>query len=173
MAIIPRMMAAFADELEKIAAKVPVIHGTSGRWDVLKPAVSPTVLERDPNAQAVYVASDVFGKHRGISDFAHSAAKRHGGEPVIAHAKIDTKKGWMPFNLTPWGTKNIGDVDDARALVEELDTIPDRAGRGEIWKKLNLGIGSWRNDDLSAELKPSHYTDALPRGYKPTRAKDA
>lgn len=161
MVVIPEVMAAFADELTKIAAKVPFIHGTSGRWPVLQPGVVGKVLKSDPNAQAVYVAMEGRKKLKPISDFAHQAVARHGGEPVIAHGKIDTTKGWMPFNLTPWGKENIGSIEDARELVESLDAIPDKAARGEVWRKIHQGIGSWRNDDLTTTLKPTHYSEAL------------
>lgn len=157
----PEMMKAFAEEVAKIAAKVPFIHGTNGRWDVLRAGVVDKVLKTDPNPQAVYVATYGRKKLKPISNFAHQAVKRHGGEAVIAHGKLDTTKGWMPFNLTQWGKQNIGSIEDARELVESLDTTPDKKARGAIWRKINQGIGTWRNDDLSASLKPSSYTPAL------------
>lgn len=157
----PEVMAGFADELQKLAAKIPFIHGTNGLWDVLKPGAVKKVLESDPNAQAVYLAMAGRKKMKPISDFAHQAVKRHGGTPVVAHGKVDTQKGWMPFNLTPWGKQNIGSIEDARELVESLDSTPDKKTRGEIWRKLHQGVGSWRNDDLTSTATPTHYTPAL------------
>lgn len=146
------MLQAFGDELEKIAAKIPFIHGTSAKLKVLKPAVGSAVLKNDPNARAVYTAMRSRPKMRGIQRFAEEASRARGGVPTIASGKMDTKKGWAPFNLTAWGKQNIGAVEDARDLVDELDTAKgDR--RGEIWRTLHKGIGSWRNDDLTASLK--------------------
>ena len=148
----PTMLSAFSDELEKIAARIPFIHGTSGARSVLKPAVGASILQNDPNARAVYTAMSSRPKRKGIARFAEEAARARGGTPTIASGKMDTKKGWMPFNLTSWGKKNIGDVDDARDLVSELDTATGER-RGEIWRTIHKGIGSWRNDDLSATLR--------------------
>ncbi len=158
MVLMPETMAAFADELSKIAARVPFIHGTTGRWSTLKPAAVAKVLASDPNQQAVYAAMENRKKLKPISDFAHQAVARHGGEPVVARGTMDTKKGWMPFNLTPWGKENIGTVEDARELVSSLDAIPDKKARGAVWRQIHQGIGSWRNDDLTSELKPTSYT---------------
>lgn len=99
-------------------------------------------------------------KLENISQFASEAAAAKGGTPMVAHAKIDTKKGWLPFGLTDWGKKNIGSLEDAQELVGELDAGAVGARRGEIWKALHKGTGSWRNQDLSTTLKPTNYTPA-------------
>lgn len=152
----------FGAELTKIAAKVPFIHGTSGPWPVLAPGVGGTILKSDPNARAVYTAMKSRGKIRGIEQFAREAVDRRGGTPVIAHGKMDTNKGWSPFNLTVWGKKNIGTADDAHALVQELDSAVEPR-RGEIWRTLHQGVGSWRNNEnLEATLKPSKYVPVPP-----------
>lgn len=146
------MLSAFGNELEKIAVKIPFIHGTSSRLKVLKPSVGPSVLRNDPNARAVYTAMSSRPKAKGIKRFAEEASRSRGGTPTVASGKMDTKKGWAPFNLTAWGKQNIGSVDDARDLLDELEAAKGTR-RGEIWKSLHKGIGSWRNDDLTASLK--------------------
>src|ERR1019366_6985409 len=102
---------ACCDELEKIAIKVPFIHGTSGRWKELAPAVGAPNLASDPNARAVYTAMKARAKVPGIENFARESQRRRGGEAVVAHGKMDTAKGWAPFNLTPWGKKNVGTAE--------------------------------------------------------------
>ena len=146
------MIRAFRDELEKIAVKVPFLHGTSAPLKVLKPGVGSAILKNDPNARAVYTAMRNRPKMKGIQRFATEAAQARGGSPTIAMGKMDTKKGWAPFNLSAWGKQNIGEVDDARALLSELETAKGNR-RGEIWRTLHKGVGSWRNDDLTASLK--------------------
>lgn len=148
----------FLDELSKIAAKIPVIHGTSGQWDVLKPGVGPSILPNDPNPRAVYVAPDSRRLHRSIADFARKATAARGGTPTIAHSKIDTTKGWIPRQLSAYGKQHIGDIDDALDLVDELDSGVKGTRRGEIWKLLNKGVGSWKNVDPATTLRPTHYT---------------
>lgn len=158
MAIGPWTFDAFADELTKIAAKVPFIHGTAGRWAMLKPGVGATVLKNDPNPRAVYTAMKNRAKLPSISRFAQEAEKARGGEAVVAHGKMDTKKGWRPTQLTPWGQKNIGSVEDAHALISELDAGASGKRRGEIWRALHRGTGAWANElDAGATLKPSKY----------------
>lgn len=146
------MFNAFRDELEKIAVKVPFLHGTSQKLKMLKPGVGSSILKNDPNARAVYTAMKSRPKMKGIQQFAHEATRARGGAPTVVMGKMDTKKGWMPFNLTAWGKQNIGSVDDARDLIDELETAKGKR-RGEIWRTLHKGIGSWRNDDLTASLK--------------------
>jgi hypothetical protein len=148
---------AFTDELQKIAANVPVIHGTSGEWDVLKPAVSQTILKNDPNPPAVHVSMNNSAKLPQIENFAHQAVAKRGGTPVVAHAKVDTKKGWLPTALTPKGKLTIGSIEDAHALIDELDSGATGARRGEIWKLLQQGTGMWRNNDAATTLKPAFY----------------
>jgi hypothetical protein len=148
----PVTVAAFYDELEKIAVKVPFIHGTHAVFDVLRPGVGRTILRSDPNPRAVYTAMRGRTKRPGIKRFAEEAAAQRGGSPTIASGKMDTKKGWAPKNLTAWGKKNIGSPEDASDLVEELDSAVGKR-RGEIWKSLNKGVGAWRNIDPKATLK--------------------
>lgn len=150
------MIDSFADELFKLAAKVPFIHGTFARHPVLKSGVGKAVLKNDPNPRAVYVGMRNRKKVKSVWGFAAGSAKSRRGKPVMAHGKMDTQKGWAPAQLTGWGKKNIGDLDDARDLVDELDTAKG-VRRGQIWKMLQKGTGQWRNDNLSASLKPSKY----------------
>lgn len=150
-------LAAFVDELEKIAANVPVIHGTNGEWDVLKPPVSKTVLESDPNERAVHVGMRNSAKQGPIENFAQQAVAKRGGEPVVAHAKVDTKKGWRPTSLTLKGKQTIGGIEEAHALIDELDGGAAGTRRGEIWKLLQQGTGMWRNNDPLTTLKPAFY----------------
>jgi hypothetical protein len=155
-------VAAFLDELEKIAVKVPFIHGTHAAFPVLRPGVGRTILRQDPNPRAVYVAMRGRSRQPGIERFAREAVEQRGGTPTVVSGKMDTKKGWMPYNLNPWGRKNIGDVEDAKDLVDELESaVGDR--RGKIWEALNRGVGSWRNEDPAATLKTtgSRVVDAL------------
>lgn len=81
---------------------------------------------------------------------------------MIARGKMDTKKGWQPRQLTSWGRANIGSVDDAKDLVDELDAEPSRERRGEIWRLLQKGTGSWTNRDPEAVLRPSSYRPIRP-----------
>ena len=148
----PLWWAAFADELVKLAVKVPVIHGTSGAWKKLTPGVGPSILSGDPNPRAVYVAMKNVDKLPGISQFAEEAARARNGVPTIAHTKIDTQKGWGPRSLTEWGRKHIGSRDDAHALIEELDGGVAEPRRGEIWEMLQRGTGAWVNEDPAVEV---------------------
>lgn len=153
-----RMLRSFSSELEKSAAKVPFIHGTFGPHKVLIPGAVSKVLASDPNPQAVYTAMRGRGRRlRSIKDFAVASARRHGGEPVIAHGKMDTAKGWLPTTLSESGKKTIGTIDAAHDLVDRLDEITDKKERGKIWKALNTGTGAWRNVDPAAQLKPTKY----------------
>lgn len=143
---------AFYDELEKIAAKVPFIHGTHASFKVLKPGIGKSILRSDPNPRAVYTAMRGRKKLEGIKEFANKAVAARKGVPTIASGKMDTRKGWKPTVLTEWGRKNIGEVDDAWDLVDELDAATGKR-RGEIWRMLNKGTGRWSNEDPAAILK--------------------
>ena len=151
---------AFVDEFEKIAAQVPFIHGTTGAWKSLQAAVGQPILRNDPNARAIYTAMKSRKKLPGIEAFARAAQKARGGEALVAHGKMDTKKGWKPFGLTQWGKENLDGIEDAHALAASLDTLPDKASRGKVWRKLHQAVGAWRNEDLTAGLRPTHYEPA-------------
>lgn len=155
----PRTLAAFVDELEKIAAKVPFIHGTAGRWPVLQAGVGSTILKNDPNPRGIYTTIKNRNKMPSIERFAVEAERSRGMPAAVAHGKMDTKKGWKPSQLTPWGKANIGELVDAHALVDELDrgVVGDR--RGEIWRMLHKGTGAWSNSDPTVPLKVTHYSD--------------
>lgn len=148
---------AFADELLKIAVRFPVMHGTFARFRKLAPAVSKLTFAGDPNPRAVYTMVDRKRLLPKAVEYAEAAVRAHGGEPLIAHAKADTRKGWLPSLLNAEGKATIGTVDDARALVDELDAGAVEPRRGEIWKLLQRGTGRWGNVDPSAELRPSYY----------------
>jgi hypothetical protein len=95
-----------------------------------------------------------------VRRFSRDAVKQRGGTPVVAHAKIDTTRGWEPRTLTAWGKKNIGDVDDMQDIVARLDDRSlSKAERGRFWEQVNRGIGSWHKpDDLAgATVKPTRY----------------
>jgi len=156
------VLRACANELHKIAAMVPVQHGTSQAWDVLRAGVGKTVLKNDPNPRAVWMSMRNSRLTPSISQFAHEAARAKDGKPLIAQAKVDTKKGWRPRALTEWGRKNIGSLEDAHDLVDELDSGATGTRRGEIWKSLHMGTGSWANADPSTVVKPARYVNALP-----------
>lgn len=144
--------------LEKIAALVPYVHGTSGLFDVLRPAVTGKTLPTDPNMQAVYTAignRSAF-KRGGVGGFAEEAARRRGGQPHILRGKMDTRKGWRPTLLNDWGRQHIGDVEGAQALVDELDAGVKRARRGEIWQLLQRGTGRWQNVVDPHATLPAH-----------------
>ena len=146
------MLMSFFDEMEKIAVKVPFIHGTHAGFKVLKPGIGKSILRNDPNPRAVYTAMRGRQKARHIRDFADKAVAQRGGTPTIVSGKMDTKKGWKPTVLSQWGKKNIGDVDDALDLVDELDVATGKR-RGAIWKALNKGTGRWSNENPSATLR--------------------
>lgn len=145
-----------AEELLKLAVRVPFIHGTSGRWDVLRPGVGETVLRNDPNPRAVYTAMKNRIKRPLIEQFAREAVEAKGGEPVLAVGKMDTRKGWRPSQLTLQGRKEIGSVEDAAELLGELEAAQEPR-RGEIWRTLHRGVGSWTNEDPAATLRPTKY----------------
>lgn len=142
----------FQDELIKWAAKVPFIHGTHAPFKVLMPGIGQTVAKGDPNPRAVYTAMRGRRQKPHIEGFANKAVEQRGGTPTIASGKMDTEKGWRPRSLSAWGKKNIGDVDDALDLVDELKTAKG-ARRGEIWKLLNKGTGAWHNENTGEVLR--------------------
>jgi hypothetical protein len=151
--------AGFIDELCKLAARVPFLHGTSAAHGLLQPGVGRTVLKTDPNPRAVYTAMKNRRVQPHIAQFARDAVRERGGRPLLAVGKMDTKKGWRPSQLNAWGKKHIGSLDDAHALVDELETAVGPR-RGQIWRLLQQGTGSWRNLDLAAPLKPAGYRSA-------------
>lgn len=143
-------VAALADlGLVKLAIKVPVAHGTSGPWKKLKVVGSP-ILKSDPNPRGIYVATDNRAKQKALKGFAQRATEARGGSPHVLKGKIDTKDGWEPRSLTSWGRKNIGTVDDAVDLVDDIERASAQE-RGPLWEKLQRGIGSWAlfGDDAS------------------------
>ena len=150
----------FSSELVKISVKVPFIHGTAGKWPVLKPGIGSSILKSDPNPRAVYTAMANRTKTPPISDFAHKAVKARGGEPVIARGKMDTKKGWAPMSLSAAGKRELGSVDDAKDLIRELDSGAQEPRRGEIWRTLHRTTGAWRNEAPAATLKTRKYVPA-------------
>ena len=99
-------------------------------------------------------------KLTGIGQFARESAHARGGTPTIALGKMDTRKGWVPSQLTRWGKKNIGSVDDAKDLVVELETAAG-ARRGVIWRMLHKGTGAWRNENIGATLRPTAFRALL------------
>lgn len=139
--------------MEKSAVKVPFIHGTSGSWPLLEPGVGEPVLRNDPNPRAVYTAIDNRPRARQLGAFAQKAVEARGGVPTIARGKMDTAAGWRPENLSDFGRKHIGTIDDARDLVRELDQGAQGARRGEIWRLLQKGTGAWRNENPAATLR--------------------
>lgn len=152
----------FKDELLKLSAKIPVIHGTSGKWDALRAAVRPKVVSSDPNPQLIYMAAAGRARQKGVESFARAAAE-FGGTPVIAHAKIDTAKGWLPHQLTAWGRKEIGSPLEAADLVRSLDRLPKGSPeRGKLWETIQRGIGSWKHPDPAFQLPIKKYRDVLP-----------
>lgn len=143
-------MPSFLDELVKISANVPFIHGTNQSLKKLVSGVGSTILKNDPNPRGVYTAARTRKAIPGIEQFAHEATRKRGGTPTVVSGKMDTKKGWRPFNTKPGSGL---DVEEARELASSLDATASKADRGVIWKKLNKSVGSWHNPDTSASLK--------------------
>ena len=138
---------------EKIAAKIPFMHGTSQFFRTLLPGGKPTVLLNDPNERAVYTMLKNRRLVGSADNFARSAAEKYGKSPVILTGKMDTRKGWQPIALTRWGKENVGGLDELRAIVDDLDNPAfNKAQRGELWRTINRAAGAWRNRDLSATL---------------------
>ena len=149
------------DELQKIAVKVPFIHGTYAKHKRLIAGIGDKILKSDPNPRGLYTAMKNRKKVDAVRDFAWASAKTRSGAPVIAHGKMDTKRGWKPFNLSQEGRKHFeDDIEGARRLVRELDQTPDKKQRGALWKTLHKTVGSWSNEDVHATLKPSRYRKA-------------
>jgi len=140
----------FADELGKIAAKVPFIHGTHAPFKELSGGVGKAILKNDPNPRGLYTASKTRKNAPGIEQFAREATERRGGSPNVLSGKMDTKKGWRPFNMKP---RSSMDVEEARDMVSSLDTLKSKKERGPVWKALNQQVGSWHNPNLSEKLK--------------------
>lgn len=139
--------------IEKIAAKIPFMHGTNQLFKTLLPGVKPTVLLNDPNPRAVYTMLQNRRLVGSADNFARGAAEKYGKSPIILTGKMDTKKGWQPIALTEWGKKNVGDLDELRSIVDDLDNPAfNKAQRGELWRTINQAAGAWRNRDLSATL---------------------
>lgn len=145
-----------------VRTRVHVIHGTNQLWRVLVPRGLPAAptSPNDPNPTAVYVALKSRRKMPHIAHFAHSAAALRGGHPVIALAKVRADKGWRPYLLTSSGRLNLGTVNDARDLVDELICGAAEPRRGEIWRLLHSATGAWRNDDPAVTVRPYAYVSA-------------
>jgi hypothetical protein len=152
----PVVVAAFRDELEKIGARIPVMHGTSGAWKKIV-VKGKSILRGDPNPRGVYVGTKRRSAKKAIEGFARSATKARGGKPTVSIGKVDTKKGWEAHGLTPWGKKNIGGTDDVKDLVDELDSGAKGERRGQIWRALQKGVGAWRNTTEGATFKPAKH----------------
>lgn len=152
----------YAAGLEKVAARIPVIHGTSGMWDTLKPAVGKTIAAVDPNPRAVYVATDRRSARPGVEAFARAAAEARNGTPYVAKATIDTQKGWVPHGLTSWARDRDLTYDDYIDILEDIDATPDKAARGELWEMVNRGVGAWKNVDRATEVTPRYYVPVDP-----------
>jgi hypothetical protein len=156
---------ACADEFLKIAVKLRVIHGTNARYDKLRAGVGPTVLTNDPNPRRVYLGLSNRRNRPSIGRFAHEAVEAKGGSPVIAEAKVDTAKGWLPSTVKPGGPSET--VDDAIDIIDELDSIKGRGAdarkkRGPLWRRLHASVGRIQNDEVSGAT-------VTPRKYKPAR----
>lgn len=144
--------------MERTAARVPFFHGTSERWPLLIPGIGKTILAKDPNPRAIYtmIARRDLVPH--AEAFAREAVRSRGtGIPSVAIGKMDTAKGWRPQQLNREGMRSIGSLDDAHALVRELDTGAQEPRRGEIWKLLQQGTGAWRNENPEATLRPAGF----------------
>lgn len=147
--------------LEKQAVKIPVIHGTHNRWDELKAGVGKAIAPNDPNPRAVYVGTDNSMTRPGIEGLARDAVDSRGGEPVVAHAKIDTSEGWIPHGLSGWARDKGIDRDHILENIELLDeTGPYRVKgeeRGKLWEEIQRSVGSWKNRDPNTTLEPNYY----------------
>ena len=155
------ILTAFSSELEKIALRLKGVHGTYEKFKVLKGGVGKANLLGDPNPRALYIAGK-GGKARDnlIREFAERSVKAQGkGTPVKAQAVMDTAKGWEPRALSAFGRKNIGTVEDAKDLIDEIDFgLLSASERGESYKRLNKGVGSWWNpENPGSTLKPTKW----------------
>lgn len=151
---------AFSDELEKIAVRIRVMHGTHQRFPILKAGVGKLNLPKDPNPRLIYVATKSRSRKGAVREFAERAVEQRGGEPVVGYTKIDTKKGWRPHALSAWGRKHIGTLEDALDIVDDLDRGVKGKARGELHRALQLGVGSWKSPDAKTTLKVKKWRTA-------------
>lgn len=159
-----RVFTAFSNELEKLAIRLKGVHGTYEKFKVLRGGVGKANLLGDPNPRALYIAGK-GGKARDklIREFAERSVKTQGkGSPVKAQVVMDTAKGWEPRALSAYGRKNIGTVEDAMDLIDEMDSgLLSAAEKGEAYKRLNKGVGSWWNpENPGSTLKPTKWGKA-------------
>jgi hypothetical protein len=152
--------------LLKESARVPVMHGTSQRFPELLAGVGRTIMKRDPNARAVYMATKRRSALRGVKGFAEDAAKARGGSPVIAHTKVDTTKGWLPHSITQWARQKGLTKDDLIDVIDELDSGAKGKERGKLWETIQRGVGAWKNVDPTTSVKPSFYKSPTPGAAK-------
>jgi hypothetical protein len=148
------IVSSFTDELEKLAVRLRVVHGTNKAYSRLSPrhlTGKAPVFGRDPNPSAVYLSlkrqrKGPSGKKLfGVERFARDASAK-GGTPMIAHAKVDTKKGWMPTRVTKWGRDKGLTPDDLEDIVVRLDDPAVRgADRASLWRTLNKASGAIQN----------------------------
>jgi len=153
-------LAGLLDELEKIAARIPFVHGTSGRWTTLVPGIGRAIAPNDPNVRAVYVATAKRSTFSNVKHFAKNAVKARGGEPVIAMGKIDTRKGWVPASLTEKARKAGVGLDDVRDTIDAIEKTPSRSERGKLYRAVHDYVGAWRNKDPSTVIRPTKYKKA-------------
>lgn len=138
--------------MNKIAAKVPFIHGTNQPLKKLVRRAGETTLKTDPNPRGIYTAARTRKAKKGVEHFAQEATRKRGGTPTVVSGKMDTKKGWEPYNVKPGAPI---DREEAKDLAKKLDTTKSRAERGPLWKQLNQHVGSWHNPNIGAELPVS------------------
>lgn len=146
---------AFLDELVKLAVRVPFLHGTNASHKTLVPGVGRPNFVGDPNPRAVYTMMANRKRLDRAADYARKARDAKGGYPTVLGGKMDTKQGWRPRALSPEGEKEIGTVDDALDLIDELDAAAAEPRRGEIWRLLQRGTGAWHNVDPRATVRAS------------------
>ena len=143
--------------LKKVAIRLPVVHGTAGQWENLVRRFGGAISGRlEVNPRSVYVATKNRRTRPGIELFAHRAAQARGGDPSIAHARIDTEEGWIPHGLTEWARNEGLTHEDFIDVIKDLDEGTEE-GRGGLWETLQRGVGSWRHADPTATLRPDYY----------------
>lgn len=147
------MILGFLDELAKLAARVPFLHGTNAAYRSLVPDIGRPTSLADRNPRAVYTMTAKRKNVDHAADYSRKARDARGGFPTILGGKMDTQKGWRPRALTPEGRKEIETVDDAFDLIDELDAGAVEPRRGEIWRLLQRGTGTWHNTDPRATLR--------------------
>lgn len=155
----------FFDEMEKISIRVKGLHGSSGRWSLLRSSreVGGKIGGlRDPNQEALYAAIRKRSLVPHVETMAHRATKARGGSPVVADLIIDTKKGREPHELTSWARKKGITKDDVLDMIDDLDSgQPTKWERGKLWERLNRSIGAWFTQ---TPVKPVKWRDvANPR----------